>query len=302
MVFTFNNGTAQRVPIEVGFIDGDKVEVLAGIETGEEIITVGQEGLRDGAAVRIPEPNETQGTSPAVASAGAAGGSRGGAGGAGGSGGMRGMMQNLSEADRAKLQNMSQDERQAFMQTLREKQGGGDTAAPQQQVARRSQAGEQAAAQPSGGQAIGGQRQFAGRQAQGSGGGQRAQGAAGGRGSGGRMMPNLSDEDRATIENMSQEDRRAFFQARRAQQGNQAGGQTRSGGATETGARQTPAADGSAVNPDRIDRTLARLVEMDERIKTAWQARLAQDPGIQNDTEKKVAFLQEMITQLRSAQ
>lgn len=55
IIFIINEGAASRRNIEVGFIDQDRIEVLKGITAGELVITVGQEGLRDGAAVRIPD-------------------------------------------------------------------------------------------------------------------------------------------------------------------------------------------------------------------------------------------------------
>ncbi len=51
-VFVLDRGTARRTRIELGFTDGERVEVLSGLEEGGRVITVGQEGLKDGAAVR----------------------------------------------------------------------------------------------------------------------------------------------------------------------------------------------------------------------------------------------------------
>ena len=51
-VFVLDHGTARRTRIELGFTDGERVEVLSGLEEGGRVITVGQEGLKDGAAVR----------------------------------------------------------------------------------------------------------------------------------------------------------------------------------------------------------------------------------------------------------
>jgi len=52
VVFKYENGIAKKVTITKGFEDGERVEVLAGLEKEDAVITVGQEGLRDGTAVR----------------------------------------------------------------------------------------------------------------------------------------------------------------------------------------------------------------------------------------------------------
>ncbi|MGQ9632270.1 MAG: efflux RND transporter periplasmic adaptor subunit [bacterium] len=52
VVFVVKGGVARRTPVKLGFSDGNFVEVLGGVEEGDNIITVGQEGLRDGASVR----------------------------------------------------------------------------------------------------------------------------------------------------------------------------------------------------------------------------------------------------------
>ncbi|MBT4139223.1 MAG: efflux RND transporter periplasmic adaptor subunit, partial [Candidatus Latescibacteria bacterium] len=46
-------GKAQRKTVEIGFTDSDRLEVLAGVSEGDQVITVGQEGLRPGATVRV---------------------------------------------------------------------------------------------------------------------------------------------------------------------------------------------------------------------------------------------------------
>ncbi len=58
-VFTFETdpetgrGQAQRKRIEIGFTDSDRLEILNGLSPGEQVITVGQEGLRPGSPVRL---------------------------------------------------------------------------------------------------------------------------------------------------------------------------------------------------------------------------------------------------------
>jgi hypothetical protein len=43
----------KQVKIEMGFVDNERVEVLAGLKEEERVITVGNEGLRPGSAVRL---------------------------------------------------------------------------------------------------------------------------------------------------------------------------------------------------------------------------------------------------------
>ncbi len=52
-VFVVHDGRAERIRIELGYTDGDRVQVMSGLEVGDEVITVGQEGLKDNAPVRI---------------------------------------------------------------------------------------------------------------------------------------------------------------------------------------------------------------------------------------------------------
>ena len=51
--FLFQDGTAEKRLLQIGIAEGDYVEVLSGLSDGDSIITVGQEGLRNGAPVRI---------------------------------------------------------------------------------------------------------------------------------------------------------------------------------------------------------------------------------------------------------
>jgi len=44
---------AQRRRVEIGFSDSDRLEIVSGVEEGEMVITVGQDGLRPGADVRM---------------------------------------------------------------------------------------------------------------------------------------------------------------------------------------------------------------------------------------------------------
>ncbi len=52
-VFTIDEGKAKRIAVELGFVEGDRVEVVAGLNEGDIVVTVGHEGLKEGAAVRM---------------------------------------------------------------------------------------------------------------------------------------------------------------------------------------------------------------------------------------------------------
>ena len=52
-VFLFKGGRAEKKRIETGFAEGNMIEVPSGLTDNDSIITVGQEGLRNGAPVRI---------------------------------------------------------------------------------------------------------------------------------------------------------------------------------------------------------------------------------------------------------
>lgn len=45
---------AVRTPVEIGYEDGDLVEIVSGLTEGETVIVVGNEALRDDARVRLP--------------------------------------------------------------------------------------------------------------------------------------------------------------------------------------------------------------------------------------------------------
>ena len=51
VVFVAAAGKAQRRVVETGLTDGQHVEVVKGLKAGEQVITRGQNGLPDGAAI-----------------------------------------------------------------------------------------------------------------------------------------------------------------------------------------------------------------------------------------------------------
>lgn len=104
--------------LELGIEQGDKIEVISGLRAGEQIIVTGQQSLQDGGKIRVASGSNFQSPQGQSVSEGARpGGAR-----PGGQGG-NAAFQNMSEEDRAKarqrLQNMTQDERRAFMDSVR---------------------------------------------------------------------------------------------------------------------------------------------------------------------------------------
>ena len=51
-VFAIVDSLVQRLPVELGLIEGNQVEVLSGVVEGDMLVTVGHDGLKEGAAVR----------------------------------------------------------------------------------------------------------------------------------------------------------------------------------------------------------------------------------------------------------
>ena len=52
-VFLIEDSKVRRVAVELGFVEGDQVEIVSGLQEGDQVVTVGHEGLKDGAAVRL---------------------------------------------------------------------------------------------------------------------------------------------------------------------------------------------------------------------------------------------------------
>ncbi len=115
--FLFKDGTAEKQLLEIGIAEGDYVEVLSGLSDEDSIITVGQEGLRNGAPVRIvgqPAPPAAEGMAGQPAGMGGGtggrpasmGGSSESAGGrSGGMGGNRMMAMDLDQLKERMFQN-----------------------------------------------------------------------------------------------------------------------------------------------------------------------------------------------------
>lgn len=52
-VFTVQDGKAVRVPVELGYIDGNLIEIRSGLEEGAPVVTAGKVALREGSAVQV---------------------------------------------------------------------------------------------------------------------------------------------------------------------------------------------------------------------------------------------------------
>ena len=79
-------GRAARKKVKIGFTDNERLEVLSGLSEGEQVITVGQDGLRPGTGVRLVGEAVVASASREETPAGRPGGEGGGRRGGGGSG------------------------------------------------------------------------------------------------------------------------------------------------------------------------------------------------------------------------
>jgi membrane fusion protein (multidrug efflux system) len=52
-VFAVRDGKAARVPVKLGYMDGEWIEVLQGIKVGDSVVTAGKIALRDGTPVEV---------------------------------------------------------------------------------------------------------------------------------------------------------------------------------------------------------------------------------------------------------
>ncbi|HEY7042957.1 MAG TPA: efflux RND transporter periplasmic adaptor subunit, partial [Nocardioidaceae bacterium] len=60
VVFVVQDGRARARPVETGISSDQGIEIVSGVTPGDRVVVVGQQGLRDGSAVRLPEA-QTQG-------------------------------------------------------------------------------------------------------------------------------------------------------------------------------------------------------------------------------------------------
>lgn len=52
-VYVVQAGVAHRVPVALGYIDGERVEILRGVANGDSVVTLGQNSLKDGTKVAV---------------------------------------------------------------------------------------------------------------------------------------------------------------------------------------------------------------------------------------------------------
>jgi membrane fusion protein (multidrug efflux system) len=52
-VFVARGGKAARVPVKLGYMDGEWAEVLSGLKAGDQVVTAGKVALREGSAVQV---------------------------------------------------------------------------------------------------------------------------------------------------------------------------------------------------------------------------------------------------------
>ena len=135
-VFLFEDGRARRVGVELGFTEGNQVEVRSGLAEGAQVITVGQEGLKDGQAVRlagqlasIPDSMASSGSSQTADQGRQWGGSGGGRWSGGDSSGARSMPDSASFVQRVQerrgLSEAEAIERWKVMkERMKDRQGG----------------------------------------------------------------------------------------------------------------------------------------------------------------------------------
>ena len=130
-LFVFADSVARRTPVKLGLIDGSRVEVLEGLTATDRVITIGHEGLKDGARVRLagarassvadasPEP----GQSGSGADRGAGQWNRDGQRGSGDGQGRRSMPDSATFIQRAQTRGMSEADAIARWKRMRERFG-----------------------------------------------------------------------------------------------------------------------------------------------------------------------------------
>ena len=71
-VFVVRDGKAVRVPVKIGYVDGEWIEVREGLKAGEQVVTAGKVALREGSAVQVigAEPAKVAAKADAAKTAG----------------------------------------------------------------------------------------------------------------------------------------------------------------------------------------------------------------------------------------
>ena len=134
-VYVVGDGVALRREVELGFAEGDFVEAVSGLEDGDQVVVVGQDGLSDGTPIQVLAADGE--AVPRSAGPGATGGGPpGGLAGAGRPGGMGGpppgfdpenltpeMLETIKE--RMRSRGLTEEQIDERLKQMRERQGGG---------------------------------------------------------------------------------------------------------------------------------------------------------------------------------
>ena len=59
---------AKRRTVQIGYVDGDRVEIRAGLKPGDRVITLGRDAVRDGSEVQVLAPSVAKANTPATKS------------------------------------------------------------------------------------------------------------------------------------------------------------------------------------------------------------------------------------------
>ena len=264
IVYRVQEGVAMRTPVAVGLSAQDLVEITSGLSVGDAVVTVGHESLRDGAPVRAAgEPL------PESATAGAP------AGGPGGGGGFD-LAQLPAERRDALFERLLQNAefKKAYDAKLQE-----DPALERDEDKKLAFLQEQITA-------MGGMRAiFAG----GAGGGAR-QGAAGasGGGPGGGAAAGAGGQAGGGTQGGGADQAAAGAPAGQAAAG-AGGGRAQAGGGPGGGGFSL-----AALPEERRARLIERLLQ-NEEVKKAYDAKLKEDPSLENDEPRRLEFLQEQL-------
>ena len=267
IVYRVQEGVAMRTPVAVGLSAQDLVEITSGLSVGDAVVTVGHESLRDGAQVRAAgEPL------PESATAGApAGGPGGGAG--------FDLAQLPAERRDALFERLlrNAEVKKAYDAKLQE-----DPALERDEDKKLAFFQEQIAA-------MGGMRAiFAG----GAGGGAR-QGAAGAAGGGSGGQGGAQQGAGGGAQQGGADQAAAAAPAGQAAAG-AGGGGARAGGGGAGGGPRGGGFSLANLPEDRRERLIDLLLQNDE-VKKAYDAKLQEDPALENDEPRRLEFLQEQL-------
>ena len=263
IVYRVQEGVAVRTPVTVGLSAQDTVEITGGLSVGDAVVTVGHESLRDGAPVRTAgEP---------VPQAAAAGGGAGG-GGFGGGGGFS-LAQIPEQRRQALVERLlaNPQVKEAYDAKLKE-----DPDLEKDQDKRLAFFQEQL-------QAIGGPQALFG--GGGQGGARGGAGAAGGGQQGGGAQNGGGGQADAAAPATTAAAGAGGAGARAGGGGGRAAGGGPGGGGPP-GLAQLP--------EDRRELVIQRLLQNAE-VKKAYEAKLKEDPSLENDEARRLEFLQEQL-------